>query len=144
MSVNIDAPPDVVWAAIEPIERHVEWMSDAEAITFETSQRRGAGTRFRCDTRIGPIHLVDAMEVTGWNPGMAMGVRHTGIVTGTGTFTLTPIDLERRTRFSWNERLHFPWWLGGPAGAAIAAATVLPMVWRRNLATLRRIIEANR
>ena len=48
-----------------------------------------------------------------------MGVRHTGMVTGTGRFTLTPIDLGRRTRFSWDEALRFPWWLGGPLGALV-------------------------
>jgi hypothetical protein len=81
------------------------------------------------------------MEITEWRPGAAMGVRHTGVVTGTGTFTLTPIDLERRTRFAWSEQLTFPWWLGGPVGAAVGAATVLPLVWRRNLARLRDLIE---
>lgn len=139
--VDIDAPPEQVWEHVEPIERHVDWMADAESITFESDQHRGVGTRFRCVTKVGPVRVVDEMEITEWRPPGAMGVRHHGVVTGSGTFTLTPIDLGRRTRFAWDERLRFPWWLGGPLGAAAGAATVLPAIWRKNLSTLRRLVE---
>jgi hypothetical protein len=144
VSTDIDATTDEVWAAVESIERHVEWMADAESIEFESAQRRGAGTRFRCLTRVGPFRLADEMEVTDWQPGRTMGVRHVGIVTGTGAFTLSPLDLGRRTRFTWREQLRFPWWLGGPVGSAAGAATVFPILWRRNLGRLRDLVEANR
>jgi uncharacterized protein YndB with AHSA1/START domain len=141
VSIEIDASPERVWAVVEPVERHVDWMHDAVAIRFETDQTRGVGTRFLCDTKVGPIELVDRMEITEWRPGEAMGVRHTGIVTGTGTFTLTPIDLGRRTRFTWAEELIFPWWLGGPIGAWIGGKLVMGAIWRRNLRGLARIVE---
>ena len=48
----------------------------------------GPGTRFECDTKIGPVTLTDVMEITRWVPGKAIGVRHSGVVTGTGEFTL--------------------------------------------------------
>ena len=32
VGVDIAAPPDAVWAVLEPIEHHVEWMSEAESI----------------------------------------------------------------------------------------------------------------
>ena len=32
-----------------------------------------------------------------------MGVRHDGLVTGTGRFELAPLDDGRRTRFTWRE-----------------------------------------
>ena len=67
--------------------------ADATAIRFETDQTRGIGTRFVCDTKVGPITLQDHMEITEWEPQRRMGVRHTGVVTGTGSFELTPIDL---------------------------------------------------
>ena len=142
VSVEIDAPTDVVWAAVEPIEDHVTWMHDAVAIRFLSHQRRGEGTTFECDTKFGPFALVDLMEITEWVPGVAMGVRHSGVVTGTGQFTLTPIDLGRRTRFGWTEELRFPWYLAGPLGAAVAGPTVLRAVWKRNLGELKRIVEA--
>ena len=83
-------------------------MHDAVAIRFQTEQHRGVGTRFVCDTKVGPIELVDRMEITEWEPGVAMGVRHAGVVTGTGRSRLTPIDLGRRTRFAWTEELQLP------------------------------------
>src|SRR5215211_2162386 len=102
VSTRIEAPPAVVWAAIEPVERHVEWMADATAIRFVGEQTRGVGTRFDCDTRVGPITLTDRMEITDWDPGRAMGVCHHGVVTGSGRFTLEPLG-EDATRFSWEE-----------------------------------------
>ena len=141
VSIEIDAPVDRVWQVVEPVERHVDWMHDAVAIRFQDEQTRGVGTRFTCDTKVGPIKLVDRMEITDWQPGRAMGVRHTGIVTGSGVFTLTPIDLDRRTRFTWAEQLVFPWWLGGPLGAYVGGKLIMQAIWRRNLRHLRTIIE---
>jgi len=137
VSIDIDAPPDSVWEAIEDIESHVHWMADAESIRFTSEQRQGVGTRFVCRTRIGPIHLDDVMEITAWEAPAAMGVSHHGLVTGDGRFTLTPLDDATRTRFEWREQLRFPWYLGGPFGAAIAAPLVLRPLWRRNLKRLR-------
>jgi hypothetical protein len=130
-----------VWEVLEPIERHVDWMADAASIVFDGPSRRGPGTRFWCVTEVGPFRLIDHMEITAWEPGRLMGVRHTGIVRGDGRFTLKPIDDGRSTRFTWEERLRFPWYLGGPAGA-FAAKPVLRWIWRRNLASLARLVEA--
>jgi uncharacterized protein YndB with AHSA1/START domain len=142
VSVEIDAPVDRVWQVVESVERHVDWMHDAVAIRFQTEQTRGVGTRFLCDTKVGPVRLVDQMEITEWQPGRAMGVRHTGLITGTGHFTLTPIDLDRRTRFTWAETLVFPWWLGGPVATLIGGKFVMQRIWKRNLRELRAIAES--
>ncbi len=138
VAVDIDAPVATVWDVVERIERHVEWMHDAAAIHFSSQQTRGAGTTFVCDTKVGPLTLHDRMEITEWTPPRAMGVRHTGAVSGTGRFTLDPIDRDRRTRFTWTEDLRFPWWLGGPLGELIGGAGVMRAIWRRNLAALAR------
>lgn len=143
VSVEIDAPPSQVWEVVEPVERHVDWMHDAVAIRFTGDQTRGVGTAFLCDTKIGPIKLVDRMEITEWVPCEVMGVRHTGIVTGSGRFTLDAIDLGRRTRFTWAETLTFPWWMGGRLGAALGGTLVLGPIWRRNLRALRRLVETH-
>lgn len=154
VSVVIDAPPDVVWAAVEDIATHPRWMLDAAAVRFVGDQRRGAGTAFECDTRLGPFRLTDRMTVTEWRdrgPVRAMGVDHTGLVTGTGRFTVRPARRHPRlrrarrhpaTRFTWEERLRFPWWFGGPLGA-LAARPVLRAVWRRSLRNLKALVEAN-
>ena len=142
VSVEIDATTERVWEVVEPVERHVDWMADAVAIRFTGEQTRGIGTTFECDTKVGPITLVDKMEITDWAPGERMGVRHSGVVTGSGHFTLEPIDLGRRTRFTWTEELVFPWWLGGPIGALVGGRVVMGAIWRRNLRTLARIVES--
>jgi uncharacterized protein YndB with AHSA1/START domain len=141
VAIEIDATPEQVWRTVEPVEDHVQWMHDAVAIRFESEQHRGVGTKFLCDTKVGPVKLVDRMEITEWTPDAAMGVRHIGLVTGTGRFTLTPIDLGRRTRFTWDETLEFPWWLGGPVGGLVGGRLVLRQIWKRNLANLKRIVE---
>lgn len=141
VGIEIDATPARVWEVVEPVERHVDWMHDAVAIRFTGEQTRGVGTQFFCDTKVGPFRLVDRMEITEWEPGAVMGVRHIGMVTGTGRFTLEPIDLGRRTRFVWEETLVFPWWMGGPLGALIGGKVVLAAIWRRNLRGLRRLVE---
>ncbi len=141
VAIEIDATPARVWEVVEPVENHVDWMHDAVAIRFTSDQTRGVGTEFLCDTKVGPIKLVDRMEITEWTPGEVMGVRHTGLVTGSGRFTLEPIDLGRRTRFEWQEELTFPWWLGGPIGAYIGGKIVLRAIWQRNLRGLKRLVE---
>jgi len=144
VSVEIDASPEEVWSVVEPVERHVDWMTDAVAIRFEGAQTRGVGTAFLCDTKVGPIRLTDRMEITEWEPNRTMGVRHVGLVTGTGRFTLTPLGANTRTRFTWDEELRFPWWLGGRLGELIGARLVLGAIWRRNLRALKRIVESTR
>ena len=141
VEIEIDAPPAEVWEVVEPIERHVEWMADAVAIHFVSDRTRGVGTEFLCDTKVGPITLVDRMEITEWEPERRMGVRHTGIVTGSGVFELTPLDLDRRTRFTWTEELRFPWYLGGRLGEAIGGPLVMKPIWRRNLRRLKSVVE---
>ncbi len=141
VQVEIDATPAEVWDIVEPIERHVDWMADAETIRFTSERRRGIGTTFECDTKVGPITLTDVMEITEWEPARRMGVRHTGIVTGSGAFVLVPIDLDRRTRFTWTEELRFPWYLGGRLGEAIGGPLVMKQIWKRNLRRLKDLVE---
>ena len=129
----IDARPQRVWPHLADLESHVEWMADAYEIRFAGPQHRGVGTRFDCDTRVGPFRLTDSMQVTEWEEGRVIGVRHEGLVTGEGRFTIERLDRGERTRFTWEEQLRFPWRLATP---------VLAAIWRRNLARLKARIEA--
>lgn len=140
VSTVIDATPEEVWRVVEPVERHVDWMADAVAIRFETDQTRGVGTRFLCDTKVGPLRLVDRMEITEWEPRATMGVRHTGLVTGTGRFTIERA-VGSGTLFAWEEDLRFPWWMGGPAGELVGGRLVLRQIWKRNLRALKALVE---
>jgi hypothetical protein len=140
VSTVIDAPPRQVWRDVRDIGSHVAWMEDAESIRFTSGTTTGVGTTFECATKVGPFRLRDRMEVTEWTEGRAMGIRHTGLVTGMGRFRLrrTP---RGRTRFTWEERLMFPWWLGGPVGSVVTKP-VLRRIWTRNLANLKRRLES--
>ncbi len=135
VSTKLDATPDVVWADLADISSHVEWMRDAVAIRFTSDRQQGTGTSFDCDTKVGPFKLTDRMEITAWEPGAAMGVRHTGLVTGDGVIRLRKLR-RGRTRLTWSERLVFPWWMGGRVGA-LAATPVLWLVWRGSMRNLR-------
>jgi len=139
VSTVIDATPAQVWDVVRHVERHTDWMHDAVAIRFTSRSTSGVGTTFDCDTRVGPFRVTDQMEITRWAPRRTMGVRHVGMVTGSGQFTLKKLS-GGRTRFTWKERLFFPWWMGGPFGAVIGGE-VLRLIWSRNLRELKAIVE---
>jgi hypothetical protein len=136
VTTMLDAAPDAVWADLQDIATHPQWMADAAGIRFLTAQTSGVGTTFECDTKVGPFRLTDVMEITEWKPGRAMGVTHTGLVTGTGRFTLKKAR-GGRTQFQWKERLVFPMWMGGPVGALVSKP-VLTWVWRRSMRNLQQ------
>jgi hypothetical protein len=139
VSIELPATPARVWEVVEPIEEHTQWMADAVAIRFVNEQCRGVGTKFLCDTKVGPIRLTDHMEITAWEPERLMGVTHTGVVTGTGQFTIEPAATAGHSNFTWSEELHFPWWLGGAVGEVIGGSLVMKTIWRRNLKKLRAL-----
>jgi hypothetical protein len=137
---TIGVTPAELWSVLEAIERHVEWMADAESIRFTTEQHRGVGTIFDCATKVGPLRTVDVMEITEWEPAAAMGIVHRGAVRGAGRFSLRE-DPGGATRFCWAETLRFPWWLGGRLGE-LAGKPVLRSLWTHNLRRLRALAEA--
>ena len=108
ISLEIDATSETVWASLEEISSHVEWMKDAESIRFRTDSHTGVGTVFECATRVGPIRLTDVMSVTEWVPRQSMGVEHRGRRAGSGTLQpragglarAPPACLGRRTSVS--------------------------------------------
>ena len=139
VSTTIDSPIGSVWDYIEDISGHVEWMADAESIEFISSRHTGVGTAFICVTKVGPFRLRDKMTVTQWSSRRSMGIRHEGMVTGEGVFTLSK-RRDNRTRFTWKEQLTFPLWMGGPAGA-LGAKPILRWIWKRNLRRLKAQCE---
>jgi Polyketide cyclase / dehydrase and lipid transport len=139
VGIDIDAPPERVWRVIERLEDYVGWMHDATAVRFLTGQIRGVGTGMAVVTKVGPLRLTDQMTITEWDEPRTMGVAHTGVVTGTGRFTLRPCP-PTATRFEWEENLRFPLWLGGRIGATVAKP-VLAAIWRRNLRDLKHLVE---
>lgn len=145
MSTRVAAPRERVWADLRDIASHVEWMNDALAIDFVSPDggREGVGTEFICLTKVGPIRLRDRMTVTEWVEGSCIGIRHSGVVTGTGRLCVQPLrpHLRRRLRLwrrrhesnvSWQERLTLPWWMGGPLGGLVVRP-ILTHIWKGSL-----------
>ena len=137
--IDIAASPSAIWAAIDDIPQHGQWMHDAIEITPLSDQRQGIGAEFTCLTKVGPFRERDVLRVTEWVPGATMGIEHLGVVKGWGRFTLMP-NGDTGSHFCWAEQLQFPWWMGGAVGER-AARPVLARVWRRNLERLRDLVE---
>ncbi|MGQ0848437.1 MAG: SRPBCC family protein [Actinomycetota bacterium] len=138
VQVDIDAPLRTVWEAAADFTSHQEWMRDVESMVFETDQQVGEGTTLRVATRVGPFRTTDILLVTAWTPLRSIVVEHRGLVKGRGEFALAPIG--GATRFTWSENLRFPWFYGGPIGAALARPLFV-WIWRQNLAALKRRLE---
>ena len=137
IGVTVPHSASDVWAELRHIDRHVQWMSDAQSITFHDDQREGVGTSFDCRTKIGPLVTTDVMTITRWDDNVAMGVTHRGIFTGRGEFVLSGDGSD--TRITWHESLEFPWWCGGVVGAVLARP-ILRAVWRKNLIRLAALL----
>lgn len=135
VSRHLDHLAAAVWDRLADLEGHAGWMSDAERITFTSDTRRGAGASMIVRTRVGPFRTDDVLEVTDWDEGRSITVRHGGTVTGIGVLRVDPEGTG--SRVTWTEELRFPWWLGGPVTAWLAAP-VLRRVWLRNLENLTR------
>lgn len=126
----IPAAPAAVWDELAALERHAEWMAEAERIEFTGEQRSGVGTGMEVVTRVGPLRTVDRMVVDRWEEGRVIGVIHRGLVAGEGLFTLEAVAAG--CRLTWQEHLRFPWFLGGRLGAWLAKP-VLRRIWAANL-----------
>jgi carbon monoxide dehydrogenase subunit G len=141
LSTRVARPPDAVWQSLADISSHTRWMKDAVEIRFTSPAVAGIGATFECDTRVGPLRTTDRMEVVEWNEGRTIAIRHGGLVSGTGRFTIEP-DGTSQTIIHWSESLKLPWRLGGPVGARFAKP-LLRHVWQGNLARLRNLLEVS-
>lgn len=139
VSIDIKAPLERVWAEAINFGSHAEWMKDAHSIRFEGEQRQGVGTVLLIETRVGPLRTVDRFEITGVAPMQEVTGRHLGLFSGEGAFELSEIG-PGTTRFTWRERIRFPWYFGGSMGAWVAKP-ILAHIWRSNLVELKRRIE---
>jgi uncharacterized protein YndB with AHSA1/START domain len=122
--VDVDAPPEQVWAALVDWDRQGEWMllTDVRAVEGDG---QGVGGRLAAVTglrlpggllRGRRLGVLDTMLITAWEFPRRVDVRHTGrVVRGTGTFEVRPRDGGRST-FVWTEGLDLPLGVLGRAG----------------------------
>lgn len=114
-SVEIDASPEVVWAAVTDWDQHGRWM------LFTTVRRldgdgTGVGGRIRAATGFGPLAVADPMTITVWRPPYRCENRHEGrLIRGVGAFDVEP-TANGRSRFTWSEWLDLPFGAVGEVG----------------------------
>jgi uncharacterized protein YndB with AHSA1/START domain len=104
--VDVDAPVDRTWAAVTDWSRQDEWMLGT-TVRGTVNDGRGVGGGIRAATGLGPLALVDTMEITGWDPPHGAYVRHLGrIVRGTAAFEVR--ERPGGSVFVWTEDLDLP------------------------------------
>ncbi|RBY79519.1 SRPBCC family protein [Geodermatophilus sp. TF02-6] len=118
-TVDVDAPPERVWAALTDWTRQGEWMlaTDVEVVGGDP---HAVGGRLAARTGLpwrGGRHLgvLDTMVITEWDPPRRVVVQHTGrVVRGPGIFEVVPRGAG--ATLVWTERLELPFGLLGLLG----------------------------
>ena len=117
--IDVDAPPEQVWAALTTWTRQGEWMVATDVRTV-AGPAQGVGGRLAARTGLplpGGRHvgLLDTMVITKWDPPRLVEVQHTGrLVRGPGIFRIEPRGAA--STFVWTERLYLPYGLLGVVG----------------------------
>src|SRR3954467_10885769 len=118
-SIEVDAPAEQVWAALTDWVAQGRWIL-ATDVRPVVGPARGVGGRLVAVTGVPlpggrRLGVVDAMEITRWEPPTRWDVLHTGrVVRGTGTFEIRPDG--GRSPFVWPEQVEQPPGGGGSSG----------------------------
>jgi hypothetical protein len=125
LSVDVDAPPEQVWAAAVDWDRQGEWM----ALT-DVRGGQGLGATLTAFTGWRGAGFTDPMTITTWDPPWRCVVRHDGnVVRGSAAFEVRSLP-GGRARFVWTEWLVLPFGSLGELGFAIVKPIVLaPLRW---------------
>jgi len=125
-SIDIDAPPEQVWAALTDWTRQGEWILGTD-VRPVVGPARGVGGRLVAITglplRGRRLGVVDTMEITRWEPPARCDVLHTGrIVRGTGAFEIRPRGTG--STFTWSEQVELPLGALGRVGWPVAEPVI--------------------
>jgi hypothetical protein len=145
--VDVDAPPEQVWAALVDWNRQGEWMllTDVRAVdgAGQAAGGQGVGGQLAAVTGVRlpggllggrRLGVLDTMLITAWEFPRRVDVRHTGrVVRGTGTFEVRPRG-DGGSTFVWTEGLDLPLGALGRAGWPL----VRPVMARGVRYSLRR------
>lgn|SRR5690606_15774251 len=104
VSRRIAAPAERVWDVVTDWPRQGAWMP-ATTVRVLPGPRQGVGTRVEAVTAVGPLRVVDPMEVVEWRPPRRCVTRHDGaVLRGLGTFAVEPSPTGG-CRVTWEEDL---------------------------------------
>lgn len=140
MTIDINAPPSMVWPYLVDWERLGSWMLEASEFRVLTDHSEGVGVVAEATIRIGPISTVDRIQVTVWEPPALLELEHVGWVKGHGVMESHALDAA--TRLHWKERLIPPWGALGALGIRVWK----PMMRRtflRDLQALKALVESD-
>jgi Polyketide cyclase / dehydrase and lipid transport len=113
--VDVDAPPEIVFAAATDWERQGEWMLGT-TVRVRRGDGRSVGSEVEAVTGIRGIGVADSMRITLWDAPFRCEMRHLGtVVRGTGIFAVQPRDRDAAT-FEWAEQLELPLGVLGAVG----------------------------
>ena len=154
MSVEIDAPPEVVWPYLVEPEKTKAWFVGARgntgmnwavsAETFEwTSEPGGVGSTFHWFEETGGPELNIDFETTEWDPPYVFGYRMTdGDVYKSYDERWVIEETPTGSRFTFNDHIEFSY---GPFGKLIGyfASKTARKTGRKILDNLKRLAEAD-
>lgn len=128
------------WDLLVDIDRQPEWMRDALSVEKLTEGPVDVGTKMRVPTQILFFRTTDMMEVTTFDPPRRWAVRHVGLVTGEGEFSLEPAGGGEATRVTWREHLEVPLGIFGRVGLKVLRP-VLRRQFSHDLRRFKQICE---
>lgn len=140
LSVIIDAPQEVVFAAMADWEAQGQWMLGTEVRTTGVGGV-GVGATFEAFTGVGPAGFLDTMVITEWDPPRRVVVEHTGrVVRGLGIMEVLALP-DGRSRFVWGEQIIPPLGALGRLGWPLVRPAFALGV-KRSLDAFARLVEA--
>jgi len=105
--VDVDAPPETVFAAATDWERQHEWMLGT-TVRVCRGDGHSIGSEVQAVTGIAGIGVADRMQITVWDAPSRCEMRHLGrVVRGIGIFAVRPRGRDAAT-FEWTEQLELP------------------------------------
>jgi hypothetical protein len=118
LRIDIEAPPETVFAAATDWQRQGEWML-ATTVRVRRGDGRSVGSEVDAHTGIRGIGVTDRMRITVWDPPSRCEVRHLGaVVRGTGIFAVRPHGRHAAT-LEWTEQLELPLGVLGERGTPL-------------------------
>lgn len=113
--VEVQAPPETVFAAATDWERQDEWILGT-TVRVRSGDGRSVGSEVEAVTGLRGIGITDSMRITAWDAPLRCEVQHVGrVVRGIGVFAVRPRGRDAAA-FEWTERLELPWGALGRLG----------------------------
>ena len=138
MLAVIDAPIDVVWAAVADTPFQVEWMAEMRELVLDPTGRAHVGQRGVATVRILGVSVTDLVEIVALDPPRRYAIRHLGLFKGGGVISLAPGADGSTTILHWDESLVPP---ALPQLGALIQAPFLRAIFQADLERLRRLVE---